>query len=262
MWLAPTPARTVRPSATEGRELEMTWSIIAHEPRSGQFGIAAASRFFALGARIPYLEAGVGALATQALVNQLYGRKGLELLRQGCSARHTVETLIASDAGREARQLHVMDKTGAVASFTGGECVDWCGHVESTNCSVAGNMLVGPEVLDRTARVFAEREDLPFAERLIAALRAGEEAGGDKRGKQSACLVIVSDQEYSDLDLRVDDHVDPIGELARLEAVSRTRWVHFRRLLPTRQDPVGITDRARIDTEIAEALARQPVDTP
>lgn len=240
----------------------MTWSIIARDAHSGQIGFAAASRFFALGARVPFLEGGVGAVATQALVNPLYGRKGLELLRQGYGARHTVEMLVANDAGRQARQVHVMDTTGAVGAFTGAECVDWRGHVASENCSLAGNMLVGPAVLECTLQAFEARRDLPLAQRLIIAMRAGEQAGGDKRGRQSACLVIVSNQEYSDLDLRVDDHDDPIAELARLEAVSRARWVHFRRFLPTREDPIGITDRATIEMEIAEAVAKEAVDSP
>jgi uncharacterized Ntn-hydrolase superfamily protein len=110
--------------------------------------------------------------------------------------------------------------------------------------------------------MFEACTDLACPQRLISALRAGEDAGGDKRGRQSACLVVVSDQEYSDLDLRVDDHADPIGELARLEVVSRARWVHFRRFLPTRDDPVGTTDRATIEAKIAEALAREVADGP
>ena len=240
----------------------MTWSLIARDARSGRIGLAAASRFFALGARIPFLEGGVGAVATQALVNPLYGRRGLDLLRQGCSARRTVETLVAGDAGREARQVHVIDNAGTVGAFTGAECVDWCGHLASGTCSAAGNMLSGPAVLERTIEMFEACTDLAFPQRLISALRAGEDAGGDKRGRQSACLVVVSDQEYSDLDLRVDDHADPIGELARLEEVSRARWVHFRRFLPTRDDPVGTTDRATIEAKIAEALAREVADGP
>jgi uncharacterized Ntn-hydrolase superfamily protein len=240
----------------------MTWSLIARDTGSGRIGLAAASRFFALGARIPFLEGGVGAVATQALVNPLYGRKGLDLLRQGCSARQTVETLVADDAGREARQVHGMDNTGQTFAFTGAECIDWCGHMASGACSAAGNMLAGPAVLEKTIETFQARTDLAFPQRLIVALRAGEDAGGDKRGRQSACLVVVSDQEYSDLDLRVDDHVDPIGELARLEEVSRERWVHFRRVLPTRQDPVGITDRAKVEEMIAASLARQVAEGP
>lgn len=205
----------------------MTWSLIARDAGSGRIGLAAASRFFALGARIPFLEGGAGAVASQALVNPLYGRKGLGLLRQGCSARQTVEALVADDAGREARQVHVMDNAGTTGAFTGAECVDWCGHMASGACSVAGNMLSGPAVLERTLEAFQARADLAFPQRLIVALRAGEDAGGDKRGRQSACLVIISDQEYSDLDLRVDDHTDPIGELARLEEVSRNAGCIF-----------------------------------
>ncbi|HUE45991.1 MAG TPA: DUF1028 domain-containing protein [Aestuariivirgaceae bacterium] len=240
----------------------MTWSLIARDDRSGRIGLAAASRFFALGARIPFLDGGVGAVASQALVNPLYGRKGLDLLRQGCSARQTVEALVADDAGREARQVHVMDNAGTTSAFTGIECVDWCGHMASQACSAAGNMLSGPAVLEKTIETFEARTDLAFPQRLVVALRAGEVAGGDKRGRQSACLVVVSDQEYSDLDLRVDDHADPIGELARLEEVSRERWVHFRRVLPTRQDPVGITDRTRVEETIASSLAREAAEGP
>jgi uncharacterized Ntn-hydrolase superfamily protein len=238
----------------------MTWSIIAREASSGRIGLAAASRFFALGARIPFLAAGVGAVATQALLNPHYGPRGLRLLHEGRSALETVEMLVEPDAGRAARQVHVMDATGAAAAYTGAECIDWCGHLAVENCSVAGNMLVGPAVLESTLEEFQARDDLPFPRRLIAGLRAGEKAGGDKRGKQSACLMIVCDQDYSELDLRVDDHEDPIGEVSRLEAVSRQRWVYFRRYLPSRQDPVGVTDRARIEAEIAEALAREPVE--
>lgn len=240
----------------------MTWSLIARDAGSGRIGLAAASRFFALGARIPFLEGRVGAVASQALVNPLYGRKGLDLLRRGRSARETVEALVAADAGREARQVHVMDNAGRSFAFTGAECIDWCGHMASDACSAAGNMLAGPAVLEKTIETFEARTDLAFPQRLIVALRAGEDSGGDKRGRQSACLVVFSDQDYSDLDLRVDDHANPIGELARLEEVSRERWVHFLRVLPTRQDPVGITDRAKIEETIAASLAKEGTEGP
>src|SRR5205823_2975045 len=123
--------------------------------------------------------------------------------------------------------------------------------------SIAGNMLAGAAVLDDTAKAYAANETLPFARRLIAAMKAGEAAGGDKRGKQSAALLIHGDEEWSDLDLRVDDHTDPLAELERLEAVSRERWVHFRPFLPTRKNPAGVTDRATIDSGIASATASQ-----
>jgi uncharacterized Ntn-hydrolase superfamily protein len=118
-------------------------------------------------------------------------------------------------------------------------------------------MLAGPDVLDATAAAYATNSKLPFARRLIAAMQAGEAAGGDKRGKQSAALVIYGEDEWSELDLRVDDHADPLAELARLEQVSRERWVHFRKFLPSRRDPVGITDRAVIEAGIAAALAAE-----
>src|ERR1700675_3743453 len=199
----------------------MTWSIIARDDMTGQFGIAVATRFFAVGARVPHIAAGLGGIATQALVNPYYGIDGLKLLREGRSPREIVETLIAADSGHESRQLHILDASGRVAAHTGRDCVDWCGHVAGNGFSIAGNMLAGASVLDDTAQTYLASEKLPFAQRLIAAMRSGEAAGGDKRGKQSAALLIHGEEEWSDLDLRVDDHVDPLTELERLEAVSR-----------------------------------------
>ncbi len=198
----------------------MTWSIIAKDSATGQFGIAVATKFFAVGARVPHIAAGHGAIATQALVNPYYGIDGVKMLREGRSPRDTIVALTAAD-------------------------------------SIAGNMLAGAQVLDETAKAYLANETLPFARRLIAALRAGEAAGGDKRGKQSAALLIHDSEEWSALDLRVDDHADPLGELERLERVSRERWVHFRQFLPTRQNPAGITDRATIDAGIATGLASE-----
>ena len=233
----------------------MTWSIIARDNLTGQLGIAVATRFFAVGARVPHIAAGIGGIATQALVNPYYGVDGLKLLREGRKPGDIVETLIAADSGRNSRQLHIMDAFGRIASHTGSECVDWCGHLEGKNFSIAGNMLAGARVLDETAKAYVANETLPFAQRLIAAMRAGEAAGGDKRGKQSAALLIYGDEEWSALDLRVDDHIDPLAELERLEAVSRERWVHFRQFLPTCKNPAGITDRKTIDAGIEAAIA-------
>jgi uncharacterized Ntn-hydrolase superfamily protein len=235
----------------------MTWSIIARDNATGQFGIAVATRFFAVGARVPHIAAGIGGIATQALVNPYYGIDGVRLLREGRQPRDIVETLIAADAGRESRQLHIMDASGRIASHTGGECVDWCGHIEGNRFSIAGNMLAGARVLDDSVKAYVTNEHLPFARRLIAAMRSGEAAGGDKRGKQSAALLIYGDEEWSDLDLRVDDHADPLAELERLEQVSRERWVHFRQFLPSRSNPAGVTDRATIDATIEAAIAGQ-----
>src|ERR1700681_1351510 len=233
----------------------MTWSIIARDTSTGQFGIAVATKFFAVGARVPFIAARLGAIATQALVNPYYGIDGLKRLREGGAPRDIVDGLVAADAGRETRQLHVMDAAGRIASHTGRECIDWCGHIEGNGFSIAGNMLAGARVLDDTAAAYIANEKLPFAQRLIAAMRSGEAAGGDKRGKQSAALLIYGDDEWSDLDLRVDDRSDPLGELERLEQVSRERWVHFQKYVPTRKNPGGITDRATIDAGIEAALA-------
>ena len=235
----------------------MTWSIIARDNATGQFGIAVATRFFAVGARVPHVAARIGAIATQALVNPYYGIDGLKLLREGRVPQDIIESLIAADAGRESRQLHIMDASGRIAAHTGRECVEWCGHLERKGFSIAGNMLAGARVLDDTAETYIANEKMPFARRLIAAMRAGEAAGGDKRGKQSAALLICGEEEWSELDLRVDDHADPLAELERLEAVSRERWVHFRKYLPTRNNPAGVTDRRIIDSEIDAATASE-----
>jgi uncharacterized Ntn-hydrolase superfamily protein len=235
----------------------MTWSIIARDPLTGQIGIAVATKFFAVGARVPHIAPKLGGVATQALVNPYYGIDGVRLLREGKAPGEVIATLIAADDGRESRQLHIMDAGGRIAAHTGRECVDWCGHLEGAGFSIAGNMLTGPQVLDDTAKAYVANGKLPFAQRLIAAMKAGEAAGGDKRGKQSAALLIHGEEEWSDLDLRVDDHLDPLAELARLEAVSRERWVHFRPFLPTRKNPAGITDRAVIDASVQAAIASQ-----
>jgi uncharacterized Ntn-hydrolase superfamily protein len=233
----------------------MTWSIIAIDSSSGQIGIAVATRFFAVGALVPHIAAGFGAVATQALVNPYYGIDGARLLREGKSPDDIIATLLAADLGRESRQLHIMDVRGRIAAHTGRDCVDWCGHLKGDGFSVAGNMLANARVLDETATTYVANQSLPLAQRLIAAMKAGEAVGGDKRGKQSAALLIHREEEWSDLDLRVDDHPDPLAELTRLEQVSRERWVHFRNFLPTRQNPAGITDRATIDASIAAAIA-------
>jgi uncharacterized Ntn-hydrolase superfamily protein len=233
----------------------MTWSIIARDDFTGQFGIAVATRFFAVGAQVPYIAAGFGAIATQALVNPYYGIDGLKLLREGREPRDIVETLIAADDGRDSRQVHIMDASDRIASHTGRDCVDWCGHIEGKDFSIAGNMLAGARVLDDTAAAYIASDKLPFEQRLIAAMRSGEAAGGDKRGRQSAALLIYGGDEWSALDLRVDDHADPLAELERLEQVSREHWAHFRRLLPTRSNPAGVTDRKTIDAGIEAAMA-------
>jgi uncharacterized Ntn-hydrolase superfamily protein len=233
----------------------MTWSIIARDEQTGRVGIAVATRFFAVGALVPHIETGVGALATQAFINPHYGRLGLALLGNGRSAAETVRELTRGDEGRDNRQLHVMDGIGRFAAYTGAACIDWCGHEARQSFSVAGNMLAGPAVLAETIGTYEAQATLPFARRLLAAMRAGEAAGGDKRGRQSAALLIHDSEQYPLYDLRVDDHPDPLGELARLEEVARQRWVHFRRQMPSRVRPSGLTDRGELEQLVARSIA-------
>ncbi len=233
----------------------MTWSIIARDAATGAFGVAVATKFFACGALCPHALGGVGALSTQALVNPTYGPRGLRLLAEGAAAGDVVAALIAGDDGRDHRQLHVIDRSGRIAAHTGRLCIEWAGHKIAADHSVAGNMLAGAAVIADTSAAYAANAALPFARRLIAALRAGEAAGGDRRGKQSAALIIYTTEDYPALDLRVDDDPDPLAELERLERVSRERFVPFTRNLPTRADPAGIYDRAVLEAAVAAAMA-------
>ena len=233
----------------------MTWSIIARDEATGRIGIAVATRFFAVGALVPHIKTGIGAIASQAFMNPHYGPKGLALLEAGASAEEAVARLTAADDGRHNRQLHAMDRAGRFAAYTGAACIDWCGHELRETYSVAGNMLAGAAVLAETIRAYEAERALPFARRLLAAMRAGEAAGGDKRGKQSAALLIHDGEDYPLYDLRVDDHADPLTELARLQEVARQRWVHFRRHMPSRAAPSGLIDRSGLDELVAKSIA-------
>jgi uncharacterized Ntn-hydrolase superfamily protein len=239
----------------------MTWSILAKDPETGAFGVAVTTKFFAVGALCPHGSAQIGALATQALVNPLYGVDGLKLLAEGRSAQDIMAILTTADPGREARQLHIIDREGRTAAHTGSECVDWCGHLTDEGVSVAGNMLAGATVIEATLETFKRRSDLPFAERLLSALDAGQAEGGDKRGKQSAALKVWRTEPYPVLDLRVDDHPEPLGELHRLYEVAHERFLAFMEAMATRVNPAGITDRAWIDRRAQEIQAQAPRST-
>jgi uncharacterized Ntn-hydrolase superfamily protein len=234
----------------------MTWSIIAKDPATGHIGIAVTTCAFAVGARVPFIATGVGAIASQAFVNPFYGSRGLELLKAGASAADVIRIVTAADEGRSDRQVHVMDLQGRFATYTGDTCVPWAGHLVRDHFSVAGNMLAGPRVIEETARVFAAESKMPFPRRFIAALNAGQAAGGDKRGKQSAAILIHDEEEYPLFDMRVDDHAEPLAELARLEEVSRQRYIHYRTCMPTRANPAGVVGREEIERKIAESMAR------
>jgi uncharacterized Ntn-hydrolase superfamily protein len=235
----------------------MTYSIVARDPLTGHLGVAVASRFFCVGGVVPHLKGRVGAVATQAFVNPTYGTDGLVMLAEGRDPQEIVDTLTARDHGSAQRQMHLIDANGRNAAFTGVKCVDWAGHHVAENVSVAGNMLTGPEVVTRTIETYLERRDLPIAERLLAAMQAGEDAGGDKRGKQSAALVIYRDQDYAWLDIRTDDHADPLEELRRLYSVAQERYLPVAETMATRENPHGMTDRREIDERIAALEAER-----
>ena len=234
----------------------MTWSIIARDA-CGSFGVAIASKFFAVGALCPHARSQVGALSTQALVNPLYAAPAMEGLAQGLAPAFIIKSITDADDGRDHRQLHLIDAGGESAAYTGAACIDWCGHTSAAGYSVAGNMLAGPQVIAATAAAYEANPDLPFAERLLVALAAGEDAGGDKRGKQSAALLVYTTEDYCALDLRADDHPDPIPELQRLYQKSLERFQPFSACLPSRQRPAGITDRALIEAEIERFHGRR-----
>ena len=228
----------------------MTWSILARD-EAGHLGAAIASRFFAVGALTVHARRGVGLLSTQALMNPLYGPQGMELLAAGRTPEQVIAMLTAADAGREQRQLHILPAEGRPAAWTGAGCIAWCGHRLDQHFSVAGNMLAGPQVIEATAEAFLQAHGRPLAERLLTALAAGEAAGGDKRGKQAAALRIQGDEDYPLLDLRVDDHEEPVQELQRLYRKSLERAQPFLACLAGRRDATGVLDREEIEARIA-----------
>ena len=239
----------------------MTWSILARDEH-GHFGVAIASRFFAVGALCVHSRRAVGALSTQALMNPLYGPAGIEAMARGYKAADTLTTLLAADEGRDQRQVHLLPAHGPGAAHTGASCVDWCGHLVLDNLSVAGNMLAGPRVIEATAEAYLSSAGLPMAERLLAALDAGEAAGGDKRGKQSAALRVQRDEDYLSLDLRVDDHAEPFIELRRLYEKSQERAFPFIECLPGRGRPSGTIERPLIEAHIERFLAQRKKGQP
>ncbi len=203
-----------------------TFSIAARDPDTGDLGVAVASKFLAVGAYVPTAKAGVGAVASQAHVNTTYGARALALLAGGASPDDCVAAFHAEDPAIDVRQVGIVAADGASATFTGDACHAWAGGIAGTNFAAQGNILTGPDVVDALVTTFA-RDDLPFPERLVEALRAADAAGGDRRGRESAALLVVGEAKgYAGLtdrwiDLRVDDHPTPIAELGRLLELHR-----------------------------------------
>lgn len=213
-------------------QLVATFSIVARDPQTGEFAVAVQSKFLAVGSVVPHARANAGAIATQALANVSYGPRGLELLEQGFTAQEVVNRLIAEDESREHRQVGVVDRMGNGAAHTGDKCMSWASHHVGQGFTCQGNILVDENTVTAMADAYQESAGLPhLADRVLAALAAAQSAGGDSRGKQSAALYVVREhggyggQGDRLIDLRVDDHPEPIEELARLLELHRQVWL-------------------------------------
>jgi uncharacterized Ntn-hydrolase superfamily protein len=202
-----------------------TYSLVGCDLKARQWGVATQSKFLAVGSVVPWAEAEVGAIATQSYANPRYGPDGLALLREGRSAQEAVDELVRVDDGRDERQLGIVDARGGAATFTGAKCIDWAGGRAGNGYAAQGNILVSGDTVDALGETFEQRTDLPLAARLIESLAAAQAAGGDRRGQQSAALIVVQkDAGYAGrtdrlVDLRVDDHPTPIEELRRLYGI-------------------------------------------
>jgi uncharacterized Ntn-hydrolase superfamily protein len=216
-----------------------TFSIVAYDDASGMLGVAISTRVPAVGAVCPFARAGVGAISTQAWTNPLLGVDGLDLMEQGNSAEVTLQKLLDADPDPEMRQVIAVDREGRSAAHTGSETDPWKGHRTGDGYAVAGNMLVGEETITAMAEAFEASADELLSERLLRALESGQAAGGDKRGRQSAALFVVKSESYPYLDLRVDEHPDPVAELRRIYEVAKRELLPFVEAMPTRENPKG-----------------------
>ena len=226
----------------------MTFSITGWCEKTGQLGIAISTKVIAVGARCTFAKAHVGAIASQASSNPYLGIKGLQYLEAGLTAEEVLAKVLSEDSSPEYRTLSIVDSKGRVAAHTGANCVDWFGHQVGDHFVAAGNMLVGKETVEAMAKTFAELADTNLPERLLRALEAGQAAGGDKRGRQSAALLVVDEEDYPYLDLRVDEHEDPVKELRRIWTLAEKELLPRMALMPTKKNPAGINDRASMES--------------
>lgn len=233
------------------KNIVATFSIVGYDPQTDELGIAVQSKFLAVGSAVPWAKAGVGAIATQSYANTSFGPKGLALMAEGKTARETLDSLIAEDDGRDLRQVGIVDAKGNAATYTGSKCYDWAGGITGEHYAAQGNILVSQETVEAMGRTF-EGTKGSLAERLLRSLDAGQAAGGDSRGKQSAALLIVKENGgyggFNDraVDLRVDDHPDPIRELIRIYNLHQLYFGE------PRADNI-----VEIDEEIHEMLVRE-----
>jgi uncharacterized Ntn-hydrolase superfamily protein len=205
-------------------------------------GVAVSTALLCVGQLCPFPRAGVGAISTQSFVNPYLGLHGLDYLAAGMDATAVRNRLAAEDEGRAIRQFTVVDRDGGSAAYSGVNCVPWFGHLTGAGYAVAGNMLTGEDVITEMANAYEASSGQPLAERLVLALEAGQAAGGDKRGRQSAALKVMETEDYPLIDIRVDDHPDPVVELRRIWGLYNQGFGEIMRMMPTRAHPVGTFD--------------------
>lgn len=229
----------------------MTWSIVAYDKATGAFGAAVATKAFASGSFVPFVRSGVGAVGTQSLTNRYLAPVVLDGLARGLTPKLAIESALAGDEGRHVRQLHAVDRHGNFAAWTGQNCVEWCGSIGEPFVSVAGNMLSNDKVAQATLDGFKADPAAPLPERMQRALEAGEAAGGDRRGRQSAALVMTTTEDFPDVSLRVDDHAEPLPEMRRLLGIWRHERAPYLGNSPSKANPAGMIDLDAIDASFA-----------
>ncbi len=234
-----------------------TFSIVGRCARTGQLGVAVATAAPAVGAYCPFARAGVGAVSSQSWCNPYLAYDGLDLMEQGMSAQEVCDKLLAEDPGRESRQIGYADAKGGSAAFTGNECAPWNGHITGPNFAAQGSLLMGAGCVTAMAESFPRTEALDLAERLVAALEAGQAAGGDARGKQSAAVVVVHTEFFPLVDLRADDHRNPIADLRRIYGIAKLQHLPFIAQMPSRDNPLGA-----FGDDMREGLRIGPAERP
>ena len=225
----------------------MTWSIVVHDPDTKAFAVAVATKAFAVGASCPFVRSGLGAVSTQSMTNRYLGPAVLDGMARGLAPAAAIEGALAGDEGMGLRQVHAVDRHGRTAAWTGRNCVEWCGNVSADGIGVAGNMLAGEATIASTLAAWKANGHVSLTERLMLAMEAGEAAGGDRRGRQSAAMLMTTTEDFPDINLRVDDHAQPLVELRRLLSIWRAEGVPRLGTAPCKANPSGLTDLDAIE---------------
>ena len=225
----------------------MTWSIVVYDPDTNAFAVAVATKAFAVGASCPFVRSGVGAVSTQSMTNRYLGPAVLDGMARGLPPAAAIEGALTGDEGKGLRQVHAVDRYGRTAAWTGRNCVEWCGNVAAEGISVAGNMLSGEPTIAETLAAWKAKGHVSLTERLMLAMEAGDAAGGDRRGRQSAAMLMTTTEDFPDLSLRVDDHAEPLVELRRLLGIWRVEGVPRLGAAPCKANPSGVTDLDAIE---------------